>query len=55
MPRAAGYSKKQADLKRAVEGIFDVLTDIEIDVALEALTHVTEEFRRATRTRCAVS
>jgi hypothetical protein len=45
--RNATSRLRQAALKRAIDLVFDALLNTEVDVALEALEHVTEEFRRA--------
>jgi hypothetical protein len=49
MPRTVRFNKKQADRKRAINGVFNALLHVEIEDALGVLEHVTEGFRRAQR------
>jgi hypothetical protein len=40
---------KQSDIKHVTEKLFNVLQDVEVKVALDALSRVTKEFERAQR------
>jgi hypothetical protein len=54
-PRTVRFNKKQADRKRAINGVFNALLHVEIEEAIGVLEHVTAEFRCAQREPDALS
>jgi hypothetical protein len=41
--------RRRQELKHAVDALFEALLDVRLDIALEALAHVEQEFRQAQR------
>jgi hypothetical protein len=39
--------KQQSEIKHVVDRLFDALVDVKVEIALEALGRVIEEFQRA--------